>query len=60
MRLCVYKYHVAAWWPLHNIHTTTYYTEFYQPKPKLACNSEGTDELLEDGTQSPKHVGAAK
>jgi hypothetical protein len=26
----------------------------------LACNSEGTDELLEDGTQLPKHVGAAK
>jgi hypothetical protein len=28
--------------------------------PTLACNSEGTDELPEDGTQSPKHVGAAK
>jgi hypothetical protein len=26
----------------------------------LACNSEGTDELPEDGTQLPKHVGAAK
>jgi hypothetical protein len=37
-----------------------YYTEFYQPKPKLACNSEGTDEVPEDGTQLPKHVGAAK
>jgi hypothetical protein len=46
--------------PPHNIHITTYYTEFYQPKPKLACNSEGTDELPEDGTQLPKHVGAAK
>jgi hypothetical protein len=30
------------------------------PKPKSACNSEGTDELPEDGTQLPKHVGAAK
>jgi hypothetical protein len=29
-------------------------------KPKSACNSEGTDELPEDGTQLPKHVGAAK
>jgi hypothetical protein len=28
--------------------------------PKLACNSEGTEELPEDGTQLPKHVGAAK
>jgi hypothetical protein len=27
---------------------------------KLACNSEGTDEFPEDGTQLPKHVGAAK
>jgi hypothetical protein len=26
----------------------------------LACNSEGTDELPEDGTQLLKHVGAAK
>jgi hypothetical protein len=23
--------------PQNNIHITTYYTEFYQPKPKLAC-----------------------
>jgi hypothetical protein len=29
-------------------------------KPKLACNSEGTDELPQDGTQLLKHVGAAK
>jgi hypothetical protein len=27
-------------------------------KSKLACNSKGTDELPEDGTQFPKHVGA--
>jgi hypothetical protein len=27
-----------------------YYTEFYQPKPKLACKSEGTDEFPEDDT----------
>jgi hypothetical protein len=46
--------------PPYNIHTTTYYTEFDQSKPKLACNSEGTDEIPEDGTQLPKHVGAAK
>jgi hypothetical protein len=26
------------------------YTEFYQSKPKLACNSEGIDELPEDDT----------
>jgi hypothetical protein len=29
-------------------------------KTKLACSSKGTDELPEDGTQLPKHVGAAK
>jgi hypothetical protein len=46
--------------PPQNTHTTTYYTEIYQPKPKLACNSEGTDELPEDGTQLPKHLAAAK
>jgi hypothetical protein len=33
---------------------------FINQKSKLACNSEGTDELPEDGTQLPKHVGAAK
>jgi hypothetical protein len=33
---------------------------FIKQNPKLACNSEGTDELPEDGTQLPKHVGAAK
>jgi hypothetical protein len=37
-----------------------YCTGFCQPKPKLACNSEDTEELPEDGTQLPKHVGAAK
>jgi hypothetical protein len=26
----------------------------------LECNSQGTDELPEDETQLPKHVGAAK
>jgi hypothetical protein len=26
----------------------------------LAYNTEGTEELPEDGTQLPKHVGAAK
>jgi hypothetical protein len=36
--------------PPHSIHTTTYCTEFYEPKPKLACNSEGTDELPEEDT----------
>jgi hypothetical protein len=33
---------------------------FINKKSKLACNSVGTDELPEDGTQLPKHVGAAK
>jgi hypothetical protein len=27
---------------------------------KLACNLEGTDQLPEDGTQLPKHVGTAE
>jgi hypothetical protein len=38
-------------------HTTQ---NFINQKPKLACNSEGTDELPEDGTQLPKRVGASK
>jgi hypothetical protein len=42
------------------MYTTTCYIEFYQPKPKLACDSEGTDELSDNVTQLPKHVGAAK
>jgi hypothetical protein len=46
--------------PGRHIIYTQPHTEFYQPKPKLACNSEGTDELHEDGTKLPKHVGAAK
>jgi hypothetical protein len=37
---------------------TTQYV-FYQ-NPKLVCSSEGTDELLEDGTQLPKHLGVEK
>jgi hypothetical protein len=62
MWLCVY--YVAAWCvsicrPLHSIHTITQYTELYQPKLKLACNSEVTDELPDDGTQLPKHAGTA-
>jgi hypothetical protein len=28
--------------------------------PKSACNVTGTEELLEDGTQIPKHVGATE
>jgi hypothetical protein len=46
--------------PPHDIHTTTYYTKFYKQKPKLTCNSEGTDGLPEDATHLPNHVGAAK
>jgi hypothetical protein len=38
-------------------HTTL---NFINQKSKLACNSEGTDELPNDGTQLPKHVEAAK
>jgi hypothetical protein len=37
------------------VHTTQ---NFINKKSKLAYNSEGTDELPEDGTQFPKHVGA--
>jgi hypothetical protein len=33
MWLCVY--HVAACRPPHDIHTTTYYTQFYQPKTQV-------------------------
>jgi hypothetical protein len=45
----------------HIIYTQPHTTQnFINQKPKLACNSEGTDELPEDGTQLPKHVAAAK
>jgi hypothetical protein len=57
---CVTNYGSICTTPPYNIHTTTYYTEFYQLKPKLACNSENAEELPEDGTQLPKHAGAAK
>jgi hypothetical protein len=46
--------HQAATW---DTHTTR---NFINQKPKLVCNSEGTDGLPEDGTQLPKYVGAAK
>jgi hypothetical protein len=29
-------------------------------RPKSACNSAGTEEFPEDGTQMPKHVGATE
>jgi hypothetical protein len=51
------------WWPAgrHIIYTQPHTTQnFINQKPKLSCNSEGTDELPEDGTQFPKRVGAAK
>jgi hypothetical protein len=45
----------------HIIYTQPHITRnIINQKPKLGCNSEGTDELLEDGIQLPKHVGAAK
>jgi hypothetical protein len=47
----------------HTVYTQPHTTQnFINQKPKLACtsNSEGTDELPEDGTQLPKHVAAAK
>jgi hypothetical protein len=33
---------------------------FINHRPHLACNSEGTNALPDDGTQVPKHVGAEK
>jgi hypothetical protein len=33
---------------------------FINHRPKLACNSAGTEELPEDGTHVPKHVGATE
>jgi hypothetical protein len=42
------------------VHTQPHTTQnVINQKPKLVCNSEGTGELPEDGTQLPKHVGAA-
>jgi hypothetical protein len=37
----------SMWLCVHYV-AATYYTDFCQTKPKLAFNSEGTDELLED------------
>jgi hypothetical protein len=48
------------WLCICYVAAATFCIEFYQLKPKLACNSEGTDELPKDGTQLPKHVVAAK
>jgi hypothetical protein len=45
----------------HIIYTQPHTTQnFINQKFKLTCNSYGTDELTEDGTQLQKHVGAAK
>jgi hypothetical protein len=33
---------------------------FINHRPKSACNSAGTEQLPEDGTQVPKHVGATE
>jgi hypothetical protein len=45
----------------HIIYTQPHNTQnFINQNPKLACNSEGKDELPEDGTQLPKPVVAAK
>jgi hypothetical protein len=38
-------------------HTTHTFTNH---RPKSASNSAGTEELPEDGTQLPKHVGATE
>jgi hypothetical protein len=53
MSVLIKKYYIIYSQP----HTTR---NFINQKPKLACNSEGTDELPDDGTQLPIHVGAAK
>jgi hypothetical protein len=45
----------------HIMYTQPHTTKnFINKKPRLACNSEGKDELPEDGSHLPKHVGAAK
>jgi hypothetical protein len=45
----------------HIINTQQHTTQnFINQKSKLECNSEGADELPEDGTQLPKPVEAAK
>jgi hypothetical protein len=54
MWLCVY--YVAAR-PCHHI---IYTQNFINQKPKLACTSEDTYDIPEDGTQLAKPVGAAK
>jgi hypothetical protein len=61
MLLCVCYVAMCLVPPDHHItYTEPHNTQFYQPKPKLTCNSEGTYQLPEDGTQLPKHVEAAK
>jgi hypothetical protein len=47
--------------PPCNTHTQPHTARnFINKNPKLACSSEGTGELPEDGTRLPKHVGTAK
>jgi hypothetical protein len=45
----------------HKINTQPCATQnFINHRPKSACNSAGTEEPPEDGTQMPKHVGATE
>jgi hypothetical protein len=53
--------HSAAQTERHVTYTEPHTTRnFINKKSKLLCNSEGTDEFAEDGTQLPKHVEAAE
>jgi hypothetical protein len=43
------------------VYTQPHITQnFTSHSPKSACNSTGTGELTEDGTQVPKHVAATE
>jgi hypothetical protein len=43
-----------------HIRHITYNAESYQPLPSIRCNSAGTEELSDDETYVPKHVGATE
>jgi hypothetical protein len=45
----------------HTINVEQHTTQnFINYRPKSACNAAGTEDLPEDGTQVPKHVGATE
>jgi hypothetical protein len=61
IKFCVVRGCVRIALGCRTIHTQPRNTQnFINHRPKSACNSAGTEQLPEDGTQLPKYVGAAE